>query len=89
MIRLSRKKGEFDGAILPRKGSIIDLMDLMDCTIQAYFRLSDDEFLRFFKGHTKKEMNLLIPPEETTQSFSDRRKVSKLLDKFYNKRKTN
>lgn len=86
MIRLSRKKGEFDGAILPRKGNVLDLID---CTIQAYFRFSDDEFLRFFKGHTKKEMNLLIPPEETTQSFSDRRKVSKLLDKFYNKRKTN
>lgn len=81
MIRLSRKNSKFDGSIIPNKGSLIDLMD---CIVQAYFRLSDDEFSRFFEEHSEKEMDLLIPLDETTQSFSDRRKVSHLLDKFYN-----
>ena len=55
----------------------------MDCSIQAYFRLSDDEFDQFFRSQTEEELFFIMPPEQSFQTFSERRKVSQILDKFY------
>lgn len=79
MIRLSRKNSDYAFYSIPPKGGFLDLLNPLFC---GTFRISDAELGFISENATKKELQLIISALDEKLSFSNRRKLSKLLDRL-------